>query len=668
MEQVDRIYKAQKFFQDNKEQIGISEVEGLNYITVDFHDVLNYDMDLADELLDEFEQCIADFEFSLKQLDLDREYKVRFKNLPKSTRKQIWSLRVDDVNKLITVAGYVRKVSTVNHSIKSTNFECQVCTATRSILQESEKYYKPKKCNSCNSLNSYKETSRVSYDTQKIVVEDDPNEVPLGLDPRRILVVLTDSLCEKHIDEKLQPSKRVLLTGVVKEKPLNKEGLEFTKYILVNNLELLDDEKVNLTKSDIAEFKELAVKENFLEDLAQSVFPTIYGHDHVKLAVLLLLVGGTNIYRNGKLEERGTINILLIGSPGSGKSMALKRAIQFVPRSRFTGGKGTSAAGLIAAVVRDEELGGYSLEPGAVPLCHTGICAIDELDKITKEDQTALNNAMTDLQVSIDRASIHATLQCDTSILAAANPTNRIFDRQEAIWRQLGLPKDLLDRFDLIFPMESVETEEEQKMIAKTIMSKYRGTLQTKPKYEMDFVKKFIAYARNEITPEITEEAEEVIIENFLNLVKPDPNETQAVFSNRLLPNLIRLATAVAKLRLSKKVDSEDALKAVEIAIESYKRQDLIKSDGLINIEKLEAIPSKQKRMNQKTKVGLILGIIIDLQKKSEDGFGDLKDILEKTAQADIDPYEVNSIIEKLREQGDIFEPRPSKYKYVGIS
>ena len=631
------------------------------YLVLDFRDMSEFSSDLAVSLLDDFEETIKAFEDIIADFKkLEAPLRIRIKNIPITEQRSIWKLRAKDVGKIAIVKGYIRKISDVLHSIGSVKVECPLCGNIMKVMQFGDKLTLPNKC-SCGRKGYFKIIEKDIYDLQKMVLEEDPKELKATQKPRRLLIYLKNDLCREEIDKSLQPSVKVQVTGIIKDKPIKRDSVEYSKYLEANYIEVIDEnyESIKFSKEEIEEFKKVANTKTLYDDMAQSIIPTIYGHEIVKKAIFLQLMGGSHLYNDNILEERGNIHILLCASPGTGKSQILKRVIQFCPNSRFMGGRGATGTGLVAAVAKDEELG-WTLEAGSVTMCNKGgIAAIDELDKIDKSDIAMLNNVMVDNCIKIDKATIHAELETDVSILGAANPINRVFDKREAIWKQIGLPKDFLDRFDLIFPIETMESEEDQRKVAGIIFSKYKKSKETKPIYPKEFVVKYISYARQNFNPSIPSDVEEFITDNFINLVKPKSDEDQAYFSSRLLTNIIRLTSASAKARLSNSANEEDARLAMDILIESLRKQDIISQYGLLDVEKLEAVIPKSKR----DKMHVLKQIISNLCK--DEGTADIMRIIELAGRQEITEEEIDDLLEKLKNAGDIFSPKSGKYKVI---
>ena len=634
-----------------------------NYLEISYSKLLGFDLDLTNELLDNFEFVRDSFKVKIEE-KTGSKINPRFIDLPDSIDKQIWKIRSNDVDKFVTISGYIRRIGEIQHEICSATFRCPSCDNLINILFFNGFYRPPTIC-SCGRKGKFIVVSKQLRDIQKLVVEEDPLTLLPTQKPKSILIELAGDLCRTGINVDLQPSKKVMVIGLIKDRQIKPNSTECKKYFEANNIIVTDEtiKKIGISKEEIKKFTELSNQKNFLNDLSQSIVPTIRGHDIVKKAVTLQLFGGTPLYLENNLEERGIIDILLVGSPGCGKTKILKRVMLFMPGSKFTGGRGSSGVGLIAAVVKDDDLGGWVLDAGVIPQASGSCVMIDEIDKIHRSDVGYLNNAMVDLKVKIDKASIHSELQTETIILASANPKNRVFDKREAVWKQLGLPKDLLDRFDLIFPIHSSKEEKEQRKVAHLIVNKYnKDYISSQQKYTTDFITKYISYARNNFNPKITKKIEDYLVDNFISILKPsDPNEDSAYFSYRLLTNIIRLTQAAAKSRLSNKAEIIDARLAIDILLASLKAQDIITPEGLFDYERAESIPTKKKRDLKYQ----ILDIVKVLQQSSEDKLASFDDIRSRAIQEEIDEPKFEEILSKLSQQGDILEVKRLKYKIM---
>ncbi|MEK6846456.1 MAG: minichromosome maintenance protein MCM, partial [Nanoarchaeota archaeon] len=410
--------------------------KGHNFLVIDFSELIKFNTELAEELLEDPENLLKAGEVAVKEFDLPRKiskFTLRLSNLPDSQRIKISEIRSKHLNKLIWPEGVVRQKSDVRPHVSSTKFECPSCGNIINILQLDKKYKEPSKC-SCGRKGKFKEISRELVDGQGIVLEESSDDLDGGSQPKRINVFLKDDLVAPISERRTGPGSGIKLCGWLSEVPIIlRTGGQSTKYDLIieaNYIEPLQDDfiETHISEQELEEIKKVAHAPNVLEVLAHSIAPSIYGHDKIKEALVLQLAGGCRKMRDDGVSTRGDIHILLIGDPGSGKSQLLKRITLVAPKARFTSGKGATAAGLTASVVKDEFLGGWSLEAGTLVLANRGFAVIDEMDKMNKEDRSALHEALEQQQVSISKANIQATLRCETTVLAAANPKLGRFD------------------------------------------------------------------------------------------------------------------------------------------------------------------------------------------------------------------------------------------------
>ncbi|RMF05333.1 AAA family ATPase, partial [Candidatus Woesearchaeota archaeon] len=327
------------------------------------------------------------------------------------------------------------------------------------------------------------------------------------------------------------------------------------------------------------------------------------------------------------------------------------------PKARYVSGKGASGAGLTASVVKDEFLSGWSLEAGALVLANKGICMIDELDKMSIEDRSAMHEALEQQTVTISKANIQATLRAETTVLAAANPKLGRFDPYEPLAKQIALPPTLINRFDLIFPIRDMPDKSKDEIMADFILSLHKNPEGKMPEIPTQLLRKYVAYAKQNIHPKLTEEAVDEIKNYYLKMRGSGVEEgsiKSIPISARQLEALVRLAEASAKMRLSQKVTREDARRAVDLVHFCLTQVGLDPETGQIDIDRI----STGITTSERSKIISIREIIHQL----EDELGKtipIEDIIREATAKGIDEEAVDEAIERLKRSGDIFEPKP---------
>ena len=345
---------------------------------------------------------------------------------------------------------------------------------------------------------------------------------------------------------------------------------------------------------------------------------------------------------------------MLIGDPGAGKTQMLKRVHKVSPKGRFISGKGVSGAGLTASVVKDEFIGGWSLEAGALVLANKGLCCIDEMDKMDKDDTAAMHEALEGQTITISKANIQATLRAETTVLAGANPKFGRFDPYATVAEQITLPPTLINRFDLIFPIKDLPDPTKDEKMAKFVLDLHKS-LKTEADIDTNLIRKYIAYAKQRISPVLTDGAIEEIKNYYLQMRSSggkDGSIKSVPISARQLEGLIRLAEAHARLYLSDKVTKKNAKKAIEL-VHHYLSLVAMDESGSFDIDRIASDTTASTR----NKIIIIKEIIAELEHKMKPVPQD--DVEALATEKGISPSEFEEIVQKLKRGGDLYEPKP---------
>ena len=465
----------------------------------------------------------------------------------------------------------------------------------------------------------------VYRDHQSISVQEMPERAPAGQLPRGVDVLMDDDMVDR-----VKPGDRIQLVGIFRSLGNRNAGAGssvFRTVILANNVVLLSSKsgggiaQATITDMDVRNINRMSKKKNIFELLSQSLAPSIYGHDYIKKAILLMLLSGMEKNLENGTHLRGDINILMVGDPSTAKSQLLRFVLNTAPLAIATTGRGSSGVGLTAAVTTDKETGDRRLEAGAMVLGDRGVVCIDEFDKMSDIDRVAIHEVMEQQTVTIAKAGIHTSLNARCSVIAAANPIFGQYDSNKDPHKNIALPDSLLSRFDLLFVVTDDIDDARDRQISEHVlrMHQYRApgteegaplreqanqTLsvgqqeeqtsnQTTQIYErfnpilhagmvassgernrqitpisMPFIKKFIQYAKSRCKPVLTKEASDYITTCYGNLRNEEMQANQrrtSPMTARTLETLIRLSTAHAKSRLSSRVEESDAIVAEEI-------------------------------------------------------------------------------------------------------
>ena len=449
---------------------------------------------------------------------------------------------------------------------------------------------------------------------QYAIIQEMPEDVPSGLLSRSVEVLLQEDLVDK-----VKPGERVQIIGIPRPTPTSQtfSNCVFKVTLLamsVIKLRSVEEEQV-LTPQERKDIKEISQRKDLLPLFRRSMAPAIAGHDNIKEALLLLLLGGTEKILENGTKLRGDVNVLLVGDPSTAKSQFLRRVLNLAPLGFNTTGRGSTGVGLTAAIVMDKDSGEKTLEAGAMVLADRGVICVDEFDKMNDEDRVTMHEAMEQQTVTISKAGINISLNARCSVLAAANPIYSEYDARRSVSYNIGLRDSLLSRFDLIFIILDEKKADKDRMIAERVTANHRfhgnslahqhfndttGVVEAelietekehvKPFEQFNallhldknieylsqpFLKKYLSYAKFK-KPVLTDEARNYIVSKWSRLRELDTAREKKKIARirpidvRTLDSVIRLSTAYTKFRLSERVEVPDCINAFNLFINVY--------------------------------------------------------------------------------------------------
>lgn len=643
-------------------------------LVIDFDDLLSYNKVLADALIEAPTLFLESASRALSQVvaieDPEHAQKVkifhiRIRKLPENLHVKVREIRSRHLGRLIAVEGIVTKISPVKQELVEAVFKCRSCGYEEMLKQEEGgPLVKPSQCPRCAEegkktagFTLVAEKSRF-VDVQKFVLQEKPEELPPGQLPRSIEVVVRDDLVDI-----VRPGDRATVVGFLRveedKKLLRSSPPVFHSYLEANYIEVATKENldVEITPEDEKKILELARREDVEELIVNSIAPSIYGYREVKLAIALLLFGGVpKIYPDG-IRVRGDIHILLVGDPGTAKSQLLRYVSAIAPRGIYTSGKGATAAGLTAAVVKEKNSGEFYLEAGALVLADGGIACIDEFDKMEARDRVSIHEAMEQQTVSIAKAGIVATLNARASILAAANPAFGRYLPTRNISENIDLPVTILSRFDLIFVLRDVPNREKDQELAHYVIDFHREAY---PQIVDNIIpphilKKYVAYARRFVKPRLSEEAKAKVVDFYVRMrVVSESPETPIAITPRQLEALIRLSEARARMHLRSVVTEQDAEIAIQL-MEYFLRT--VGIDMATKALDIDTVMTGQPK-SQREKIILVLDTVKNMVRKNNGNPVKVEEVIAECAKHGLDESFVKRILEKLYDSGEIMMPR----------
>ncbi len=657
--QEELILEAKGFLNSYKKEIIESARKSENVVHILFPRLSEFSPELADNIIDNPEETIALIENALEESEFIKNPRVRLLDIPQGSHVKIRNIRAKHLDQLLSIEGIVRQASDVKPQVVNARFECPSCGAILSVLQVDRKFHDPSRC-SCNWKGNFKLLSKEMVDVQRLVIEESPDSLDGGEQPRRIIVFLKEDLVDPKMEKHSTPGSRVKVFGVLKEVPVPLQTGISTRFDIAleaNNTIPMEEsfEELDINDEDIKEILELAADPKVFKRLAQSIAPSIYGFDGIKEAVLLQIFGGVKKTKSDGGQSRGDIHILLVGDPGVAKSVMLKFVSTIAPKGRYVSGKAATAAGLTASVVKDEFLRGWALEAGAMVLSNKGVVCIDEIEKMDEHDRSTMHEAMEQQCVSISKANIQATLRAETTVLAAGNPKLGRFDPYTPIPQQIDISPALLSRFDVIFVIRDLPNKSQDEAIATHVLEEHQQKV-IREVIEPKLLRKYIAYAKQKIKPKLTNEAIEEIKNFYVKLrnqsVKTESDIKPIPITARQLEGIIRLSEAHAKIHLRDKVTVEDSRNAIDLLKTSLSQVGYDEETQSFDIDRITTGITSSKR----GKILLVKEILAQLESR----LGKLLPIeeLEKAIEGKLSKTELEDAIDQLSKSGDIFRPK----------
>jgi len=651
------IAEGKLFFETYKKEIGESIRKGKKVVFINYEDIISTSPILMEALIAQPEEVLQLLEAALEDTGLIKNPRIRFNNLPETQKVKIRTIRAEHLNQLIYFEGLVRQASEVRPQVVNAKFECPSCGTVISVLQIEKKFREPSRC-SCGRKGQFRLLSKTMVDAQRLVIEEAPDALTGGEQPRRMNVFLNEDLVEPFMEEKTTPGSKVRVLGILKEVPVPlPSGAISTRFDLAiesNNLIPLETtyDDLEISDEDERQIEELSADPELFQKLRDSVATSIWGYEEIKEALVLQMFGGVRKKSDDGTISRGDIHVFLMGDPGVAKSVTLKFISNIAPKGRYIVGKAATGAGITATVVKDEFLKGWSLEAGAMVLANKGIICIDEIEKMDESDRSAMHEALEQQTVTISKANVQATLSAQTSVLAAGNPKYGRFEPTQSVVDQIDLPPALINRFDLIFIQRDLPNLDQDDKIATHVLNMHQHN-EVKPDIEQDLFKKYVAYAKQKIEPKLTPDAVDEIKSFYIKMRKAslDGDGKSVSISARQLQGLVRLAEAHAKSRLSPIVEVIDSQVAIRLTNYYLMQVGYDPETKTFDIDRFSTKISSSKRSK--------IMLLKDSIKKLEDRFGKQVPIENlRKEMKDMSDAEFEESIEKLKKSGDLFEPK----------
>lgn len=651
-------------------------------LNIDFQELEKHAVEIAEELILNPDDVFAIFYEAIRELNIplsenltfgqDRaKLNVRVFNLPNvpGYTVPIRNINAESVDNFISVEGAITRLSDNKAEVSVGRFYCNKCNEAHDKQQSpsSGSLQEPLFCNNCKRRKFRFEPNRketIWIDAQRLEIQE-PLEMLRGGEQARTIEVWA----EDDLIDLATPGDKIIVTGVVRLLPSKQGSKTYHKFLEANHIEKTESafEDIEITPEDEKEIKKLSKDPNCHDKIIQSIAPTIYGYYEIKEGIVLQLFGGTHHppQKDGT-RERPDIHLLLVGDPGIAKSKLLEYVNILAPKSIYVSGGSTSGAGLTCTAEKNEfREGAWSIKAGALILAGGGLLLIDEFDKMDEKERGQAHEAMEQGTVSVAKAGIVTSFRANPSILAAANPKWGRFDTYKPLPEQFDIPIALLTRFDLCFPMRDIVDTVRDDNIAEHLVLKKRKLEEREKKTEAEIptelLRKYIAYAKININPHFSEDAEEKLRGCYSELRQQSRGGSVSA-TPRQLEGLIRLAEASAKARLSDVATVNDVDRAMKLLTFSLKETAYDPETGKIDIDIIQTGHPTSFR----DKIHLMENLIRELVAKSPDELVDIEEIrATASSKHNLDNETIEKILDEFKTKGIIYEPRHGRFTFT---